>query len=363
MALPRHRLARDHRRRRLWWTDRRRHRGRRPGDRPARPARPGEVAAGSGGDPAGVPGHRRGAGPVPRRRRDRRAPARPPAVQLGRGRVRRRDSPREFLRTLDFFVYFHDPDWVEAFGRTILEAMASGVPVIVGDALPGHLRRRGALHRPGRGPRPGASSCTPTAPAYGPWSGARGRSSSERYGSASHLARLGLRSAPCRSPAPRAAPKPRGRPGRPAGAAGRRRRRTVCRAIARRLPPSTRAGGGRRLGAGSDAHGRPADRVPAGAGGLGAAALDRLRPRPPAPPGRAAPARAVVVGGLPHDGILAATDDHPDVAWLWMRPAMWPRGTGAGSGAGGARRSTASWSRASSPRPATRAGPRASAPG
>jgi UDP:flavonoid glycosyltransferase YjiC (YdhE family)/glycosyltransferase involved in cell wall biosynthesis len=45
-------------------------------------------------------------------------------------------SPREFLASLDFFVYFHHPRWVEAFGRTILEAMASGVPVI----LPGHFR-------------------------------------------------------------------------------------------------------------------------------------------------------------------------------------------------------------------------------
>lgn len=42
-------------------------------------------------------------------------------------------DPKDFLRTIDFFVYFHDPDWVEAFGRTILEAMASGVPVIVPD--------------------------------------------------------------------------------------------------------------------------------------------------------------------------------------------------------------------------------------
>ncbi|WP_207782168.1 glycosyltransferase [Phytoactinopolyspora limicola] len=44
-------------------------------------------------------------------------------------------SPREFLAGLDFFVYYHDPRWIEAFGRTILEALASGVPAI----LPPHF--------------------------------------------------------------------------------------------------------------------------------------------------------------------------------------------------------------------------------
>ena len=45
--------------------------------------------------------------------------------------------------------------------------------------------------------------------------------------------------------------------------------------------------------------------------------------------------RAVLVGGLPHDGILAAIDDHPATRWLWLRPAMWRRGTGAGWAAHG----------------------------
>ncbi len=39
--------------------------------------------------------------------------------------------PRKFLREIDFFVYYHHPEWIEAFGRTILEALASGCPVIV----------------------------------------------------------------------------------------------------------------------------------------------------------------------------------------------------------------------------------------
>lgn len=37
---------------------------------------------------------------------------------------------REFLSGLDVFVYFHHHDLTEAFGRTILEAMAAGLPVL-----------------------------------------------------------------------------------------------------------------------------------------------------------------------------------------------------------------------------------------
>lgn len=41
----------------------------------------------------------------------------------------------DFLRDIDVFVYFHHPDWIEAFGRVIVEAMAAGLPVI----LPPHF--------------------------------------------------------------------------------------------------------------------------------------------------------------------------------------------------------------------------------
>ena len=46
-------------------------------------------------------------------------------------------EPRDFLAQLDFFAYYHHPAWVEAFGRNILEALASGLPAI----LPPHFRR------------------------------------------------------------------------------------------------------------------------------------------------------------------------------------------------------------------------------
>ena len=43
---------------------------------------------------------------------------------------------KEFLQSIDFFVYFHHPNWVEAFGRCPAEAAASGAVVI----LPPHFR-------------------------------------------------------------------------------------------------------------------------------------------------------------------------------------------------------------------------------
>jgi hypothetical protein len=48
-----------------------------------------------------------------------------------------RRDPRDFLADIDFFVYFHHPDLLEAFGRTIMEALASGAVVV----LPEHFRQ------------------------------------------------------------------------------------------------------------------------------------------------------------------------------------------------------------------------------
>lgn len=40
--------------------------------------------------------------------------------------------PVRFLAGLDVYVYHHHPAWVEAFGRSILEALASGLPTVLG---------------------------------------------------------------------------------------------------------------------------------------------------------------------------------------------------------------------------------------
>jgi hypothetical protein len=42
-----------------------------------------------------------------------------------------------FLGSIDFWVYFHDPNWVESFGYAIAEAMASGAVAL----LPAHFSR------------------------------------------------------------------------------------------------------------------------------------------------------------------------------------------------------------------------------
>jgi hypothetical protein len=45
--------------------------------------------------------------------------------------------PRRFLREIDFEVYYHHPGWIEAFGRTVVEGLASAAPTIV----PPHFER------------------------------------------------------------------------------------------------------------------------------------------------------------------------------------------------------------------------------
>lgn len=41
------------------------------------------------------------------------------------------EAPEDFFKRIDFWVYFHHEQWREAFGRAILEAMASGAVIIL----------------------------------------------------------------------------------------------------------------------------------------------------------------------------------------------------------------------------------------
>ena len=111
---------------------------------------------------------------------------------------------REFLRGLDAYVSYHHPRWVEAFGRTLLEAMATGLPTV----LPEQFRELfgeaalyaepaeavDVLHRLREDPD---------------WrreQGARAQAVvAERFSSAHHVERLrAILGAPAASPAPRA---------------------------------------------------------------------------------------------------------------------------------------------------------------
>ncbi len=42
-----------------------------------------------------------------------------------------RDGVKQFLAGLDAYAYYHHPKWIEAFGYTVLEALASGLPVVL----------------------------------------------------------------------------------------------------------------------------------------------------------------------------------------------------------------------------------------
>ena len=43
--------------------------------------------------------------------------------------------PRDFLADVDFVVYYPDPNWFEAFGRTVLEGLASGAVAVIDPRL------------------------------------------------------------------------------------------------------------------------------------------------------------------------------------------------------------------------------------
>jgi glycosyltransferase involved in cell wall biosynthesis len=245
------------------------------------------------------------------------------------------ESPQDFLGSLDFFVYFHDPDWVEAFGRTILEAMASGVPVIVGP----HFRTifgEAALYTDPAGVRDLVRCLHADRPAYEALVARARAFVAARYGSASHVARLASLGVVARR-----------RPQPPVAMPTTRQARRVLfvgddvdrfRAIAAHLPPELEpvvVAGSARLPEAHEA-GLLTEYLPSAAD-LGVPAArwtafvrDRLRHLV----GLYGP-RAVLVGGLPYDGIMAALDDTPATRWLWLRPAMWKRGTGSGWAARG----------------------------
>ncbi len=249
------------------------------------------------------------------------------------------EPPLDFLRSIDFFVYFHDPDLVEAFGRTILEAMAAGVPAIIGE----HFRPifgDAALYSTPAGVEPLVRGLWADRDRYREVVTRAREFVEERYGTASHLARLAERGAGARPAAHRAPgparhgdPAPRPRPvlmlsdnGAGLGHLSR------LMAIGRRLPRAHPAVIATQSYGASVAHqeGFLTEYLPSRTV-LGMAKqrwsaflqsrlehlVDLHRPA------------VVAVDSVPHDGIVAAAAARPDVTWVWVRRPMWRRDTGA----------------------------------
>lgn len=257
------------------------------------------------------------------------------------------EQPADFLRTIDFFVYFHDPDLVEAFGRTILEAMASGVPVLIGE----HFRplfADAALYPTPAGVLDLVTSLHRDRDRYRAIVTRAREFVEERFGHLSHLRRLARFDVhpQVSLPAPRGAGPARSSaaPLDPPGLATPARRVLMVSdngaglghlsrlmAIARRLPADVQAVIATQSHGASVAHqegflteyipSRTALKLPKPR--WNAFLQERLQHlielhRP----------SVVAIDSVPHDGIVAAAARNPDITWVWVRRAMWRRELG-----------------------------------
>ncbi|WP_430783944.1 glycosyltransferase [Actinoplanes sp. G11-F43] len=244
-------------------------------------------------------------------------------------------EPAAFLHGIDFFVYFHDPDLIEAFGRTIMEAMAAGVPVIVGE----HFRPLfgdAALYTTPAGVLPLVRQLWADRERYRQIV-LHGREFIEsRYGYPSHLARLADRGVRAGAPQPPALAGPPPAPPRAVllvsdnGVGLGHLSRLM--AIGRRLPGDTPVVVATQSHGASVAHreGFLTEYIPS----RGVLGLPRqnwtelLRSRLEHLIDLHRPA-VVAVDSVPHDGIVAAARARPEVTWVWVRRPMWRRDVGA----------------------------------
>lgn len=96
---------------------------------------------------------------------------------------------KTFLGSLDVYVYFHHPAWVEAFGRTILEALASGLPTVL-DPVFAPLFHDACVYTTVAGVAETFSELTDSAQAYDAQVDASLTAVNERFSYATHIARL-----------------------------------------------------------------------------------------------------------------------------------------------------------------------------
>lgn len=263
--------------------------------------------------------------------------------------------PKQFLRTIDYFAYFHDVDLVEAFGRAILEAMASGTPVI----LPEHFRalfEDAALYA-----APGEVQDVVRA-LHADWTRYRAVSArardfvDERFGYRSHVWRLrelgaGTTSAadavsgwePAQpspivqeqsydSDGPRHTGPPAARVMMLSSNGAGLGHLTRLMSIARRLPGDLQTVIATQSYAASvvERSGYLTEYIPS-AHYLGVPAArwneflhDRLR----ALLEIHQPEVVAVDGTVPYNGLLSAIAEHPEVTWVWVRRAMWKKDQG-----------------------------------
>ncbi len=249
-------------------------------------------------------------------------------------------APREFLRSLDFFVYFHNPNWVEAFGRTILEALATGVPAV----LPPHFEPvfgPGAVYAEPHDVRAVVERLHADRDAYSRQVELAIREVRARFGHEAHVTRLrhiigepSSRPTTPRSPIPSAPATPTTTSAPTAlfvssnGAGMGHLTRLL--AYAERCRPDLEPHFFSLSQAAPvvDAFGHPYEYLPSAS----AAGLEPRRwhayfaERMSETIERVRPSVVVFDGTWPYEGIRVVRQAHPDIPWVWSRRGLWRQG-------------------------------------
>ncbi|PSK91718.1 glycosyl transferase family 28 [Haloactinopolyspora alba] len=246
-------------------------------------------------------------------------------------------SPRDFLASLDFFVYFHNPNWVEAFGRTILEALATGVPAV----LPPHFEpvfADAALYAEPHEVRAVVESMHADPDAYAAQASRALRAARERFGHEAHVARLErIIGAPSSPPVTRRVPTPSHPATAPSpaalfissnGAGMGHLTRLLAYALRCRPQLEPHFFSLSQAAPVVASFGLPYQYLPsAAAAGLEpgrwhryfatrvAETIERVRPR-----------FVVFDGTWPYEGISMVRSEHPDIPWVWSRRGLWRSG-------------------------------------
>ncbi|EWY35841.1 hypothetical protein N825_34070 [Skermanella stibiiresistens SB22] len=244
-----------------------------------------------------------------------------------------------FLRNVDFYLYYHHPRWVEAFGRVILEAMAAGCVVVLPPGFEALFGEGACYAEP-------AEAAALALALHGDPDASQARSlagaavARERFGPGCHQARLRERlGAPCRRLVRGAALADRGW-----GRRGPRRvllmtsngiglgHLTRMLAIARRLPPDVEPVFAtmsqairlvRREGFMVEHlsfHDHSRVDISRWNRFLAQELAELLN--------FYCPQVLVFDGNMPHQGLLDALHRHPGMIPIWMRRAMWRQGSG-----------------------------------